>query len=79
MMKALYVVSRAMSSGPVNQALNVLTGMKLNNSVDDILVTIDKNKGDDNWIDRFYDKGINVVQLNIGSKYRLVKAVRELR
>lgn len=79
MMKALYVVSRAMSSGPVNQALNVLTGMKLNNSVDDSLVTIDDNVGEDNWINRFYNRGIKVVQLNIRSKYRIIKAIRELR
>lgn len=78
-MNALYVVSHAVSSGPVNQALNILHGMKLNNKVSDTLVTIDAGDDKNNWISRFRENNINVTQLNIKSKYNIIKAVRELR
>lgn len=78
-MKALYVISHAVSSGPVNQALNILNGMMLNDHVSDCLVTIDKSDEKNVWTSRFYEKGIKVVQLNVGPKYRILKAVRELR
>jgi len=78
-MKALYVVSHAVPSGPINQALNILMGMKLNNSVSDCLVTINSNNRKDNWINRFYEKGIRVIQLDIKSRFCLFKAARLLR
>lgn len=78
-MNALYVVSHAVSSGPVNQALNILMGMKFDNSIEDVLVTIDQDEEKNNWISRFKENSIEVIQLNIKSKFNLIKAVRQLR
>lgn len=51
-------------TGPINQANNILIGMKKNGHVDSSLVTLapeDKNR---TWLGRFIANGINVFQMN---------------
>lgn len=63
-MKMIYLISRARRCGPVNQALNILTGMKLNGSVESMLVTISPELEDNSWLERFKDNGIDVFSLD---------------
>ena len=62
-MKAIYLISRARITGPTNQALNILKGMKMNGEVDMTLVTLLPEKEGDSRLNDFVENGINVVQL----------------
>lgn len=77
-MKIAYLISRAMKSGPINQSLNILMGLKKIDDVDVILLTFDKEVEGDSWLDRFVDAGIKVHQFNLSSKC-LFNAAHKLR
>jgi len=62
-MKAIYLISRARITGPTNQALNILKGMKMNGEVDMTLVTLLPEQKGDSRLNDFVENGINVVQL----------------
>lgn len=63
-MKSVYIVSRAKITGPINQALNILTGMKQNGRVDANLVTLAPEDDNASWLYRFKNQDINIVQFN---------------
>lgn len=62
MLEAIYLVSRCRPSGPINQALNILTGMRQNGHVHAVLVTLAPEEKGNSWLQRFYENGIEVVQ-----------------
>lgn len=62
MIEVIYLISRARPSGPINQALNILTGMKKKGDVHAVLVTLAPEEDNNSWLQRFYDNGIDVVQ-----------------
>lgn len=78
-MKAIYVITHANTSGPVNQALNILMGMKMNGSVEDTLVTIDYDPQKNTWLNRFHEAGINTYEMNVKNQKQIVKCVNLLR
>ncbi len=63
MLEVVYLISRAKQSGPVNQALNILIGLNRQPNVHATLITL-APEGSITWLNRFKDKGINIVQLN---------------
>lgn len=77
-MKIIYLVSRAKISGPINQALNILSGLVQSGKVDATLVTINPEVKGNSWLDRFKEKGIRVFSLNQRG-YKLVKSIILLR
>lgn len=79
MIETIYLISRARPSGPVNQALNILMGMKRNGRVHAVLVTLAPEEKDNSWLQRFYDNGIEVVQFMqpLESTWRCVKMLRK--
>ncbi len=64
MIEVIYLISRARPSGPVNQALNILLGMKMNNRVHARLVSLAPEENNNSWMERFHENGIEVVQFN---------------
>ncbi|WP_028907741.1 glycosyltransferase family 4 protein [Xylanibacter ruminicola] len=79
MLEVIYLISRARPSGPINQALNILTGMKQNGRVHAALVTLAPEEENNSWLQRFYDNGIEVVQFMqpLKSTWRCVKKLRQ--
>lgn len=78
-MKIIYLISRAISSdGPVNQALNILTGLNRISGVEAILVTLSPELENKSWLWRFIDNGIKVFQLNQSPKniYKCISILR---
>lgn len=63
-MKTIYLVSRAKMTGPINQGLNILSGMKQNGRVTSMLVTLAPEDPEYSWLYRFKEAGINIVQFN---------------
>lgn len=64
-MNIVYLISRAISSdGPVNQALNILTGLNQIEGVKAILITLSPEIENRSWLYRFEERGIEVYQLN---------------
>lgn len=63
-MNSIYLISRAKVAGPVNQALNILYGHKLNGRVNSKLVTLSKESENDTWLERFKNTGIEYFQMN---------------
>lgn len=63
MLEAIYLISRARITGPTNQALNILKGMKMNGEVNMTLVTLLPELERDSRLNDFVVNGINVVQL----------------
>lgn len=78
-MKAIYVVSHCDASGPINQALNILLGMKANGRVDDTLVVIDSSEGNNNWLYRFKENGIQIIELGVKKRYNIISPIKKLR
>lgn len=72
-MRIIYLISKAVQSGPVNQALNILKGMKMNGRVIATLVTIDAEDVNNSWLQRFLDADINIVQLNPNGIYSFMQ------
>ena len=64
-MNTVYFVSRAKTSGPINQALNILNGMKQNGRVDSTFLTLEPEVTEDSWLYRYEDAGIKVDQFNV--------------
>ena len=63
-MKTIYLVSRAKMTGPINQGLNILNGMKQNGRVKSTLVTLAPEDPEKSWLYRFKEIGLDVVQFN---------------
>lgn len=67
-MEVVYLISRAKKgSGPVNQALNVLTGLNRIKGTHAVLMTMAPEKDGDTWLYRFIDAHIDIIQLNKSS------------
>ncbi|MBD5585004.1 MAG: glycosyltransferase family 4 protein [Clostridia bacterium] len=64
-MKIIYLISRARISGPVNQGLNILTGIKLNGKINAALVTLAPENPKNSWLNKYKEEGIEVFTLNI--------------
>lgn len=62
-MNIIYLISRAKRTGPVNQALYILTGLNRIPDVKAILMTLAPEIPDNTQLNRFRDNGIKVVQL----------------
>lgn len=75
MINVIYLVSRLKPAGPINQALNLLTGFD-KQQIKAILVTLFVEEGK-TWKQRFEEKGIEIICLNSNHKY-LGKAARDL-
>ena len=63
-MKTIYLVSRAKMTGPINQGLNILNGMKQNGRVQSTLVTLAPEDSEKSWLYRYQDAGIEIEQFN---------------
>ncbi len=77
-MEVIYVITRVKQSGPVNQALNVLTGLNRIDGVHASLLTLEKEIEDDSWLQRFKDKHIDIVQFNL-PKWNVLGCVSKLK
>lgn len=62
MLEVIYLISRARPSGPINQALNILTGMQKFPDVHAVLVSLAPEEKGNSWLQRFVDNKIEVVQ-----------------
>lgn len=63
-MRSIYLVSRAKMTGPINQGLNILNGMKQNGRVQSTLVTLAPEDPQKSWLYRFKEIGLDIVQFN---------------
>ena len=63
-MRTIYLISRAKTTGPINQANNILIGLKNNGRVDSSLVTLAPEDNNKTWLNRFIENDINVYQMN---------------
>lgn len=63
-MKSVYLVSRAKMTGPINQGLNILNGMKQNGRVKSSLITLAPEDPEKSWLYRYQDAGIEIEQFN---------------
>lgn len=52
-------------TGPINQGLNILNGMKMNGRVESSFVTIAPEKPNASWLYRYKDAEIDIVQLDV--------------
>ena len=85
-MNVVYLISRAKKgAGPINQALNILVGLERLSDVHAILVTLETEREDDSWLERFREKSIEIIQLNQkkwklwSCVYRLKKIIKDKR
>lgn len=77
-MNTIYFVSRAKTSGPINQGLNILSGMKQNGHIHSTFVTLSPEVAGDTWLYRYKEAGIDVVQFNV-PLWRTLLAIPKLR
>ena len=77
-MNTIYFVSRAKTSGPINQGLNILNGMKQNGRVHSTFVTLDPEVAEDTWLYRYKEAGINIAQFNV-PLWKTLFAIPKLR
>lgn len=78
-MNIIYLISRTKkSSGPINQAFYIITGLNKIPGVQATLVSIAPEINGNSWIERFKDAGIPVVQLNHPS-WKFWKSIRVLK
>lgn len=77
-MNTIYFVSRAKTSGPINQGLNILNGMKQNGRVHSTFVTLDPEVAEDSWLYRYKEAGINIAQFNV-PLWKTLFAIPKLR
>ena len=75
MINVIYLVSRLKPAGPINQALNLITGYD-KQQIKAILVTLFVEEGK-SWKQRFEEKGIEIICLKSNQKF-LSKAARNL-
>lgn len=72
---SIYLVSELIPSGPINQALNIVSSFDTN-EVNPIIVTLfDERK--ESWMDKFKNKNIEVVQLH-SSRKKIFEAKKKL-
>lgn len=76
-MKIIYLVSHAAVAGPINQALNILTGLKLLGKIESKLVTM-QPESKQSWLYRYENNGIDYVQLNPHRKASIKTCARQL-
>lgn len=77
-MNTIYFVSRAKTSGPINQGLNILNGMKKNGRVHSTFVTLDPEVAEDSWLHRYKEAGIDIAQFNV-PLWKILIAIPKLR
>lgn len=77
-MNTIYFVSRAKTSGPINQGLNILNGMKQNGRVHSTFVTLEPEVMEDSWLYRYKDAGIDITQFNV-PLWKTLFAIPKLR
>lgn len=77
-MRTIYLVSHAVISGPINQALNILMGLKQRENVSASLVTFTP-ESQRSWLSRFVDNGIDYKQLNPSKSVNIIKCSRQLK
>ena len=65
-------------TGPINQGLNILIGMRMNGRVDSSFVTIAQEEPDASWLGRFKEAGIDIAQFNI-PLWKSLLAIPKLR
>lgn len=66
MINVIYLVSELVPSGPIHQALNIVTGFD-KSEINVMVVTLFEER-EQSWIDRFLERGIRVVQLHLSRK-----------
>ena len=75
-MNVIYLVTQLNRCGPINQALNIVSGLR-SIGVNAIIVTLYEERAK-TWLPRFLDKGVEVVQLH-GDRRRPFTTFRRLR
>lgn len=77
-MKVVYIITHANCSGPVNQALNILTGLNRIEGVHASLMTLEPEPDGRSWLQRFRDNHIDIVQLDL-PKWNIPACVSHLK
>lgn len=77
-MEVVYVITHAKRTGPVNQVLNILTGLNRINGVHASLLTLEKEIEDNSWLQRFKENHIDIVQFNL-PKWNVLGCVSKLK
>lgn len=77
-MNTIYFVSRAKTSGPINQGLNILNGMKQNGRVHSTFVTLEPEVPEDSWLYRYQEAKIPIEQFNV-PLWKTLIAIPKLR
>ena len=77
-MEVVYVITHAKRTGPVNQALNILTGLNRINGVHASLLTLEKENEDNSLLQRFKDNHVDSVQFNL-PKWNVLGCVSKLK
>lgn len=77
-MKSIYLISYACISGPVNQALNIIYGLREFERIDMVLVTLSPELEGNSWLYKFKDSGIPHHCLNT-HKIGIISAVMRLK
>ena len=77
-MEVAYLITHAKRTGPVNQALNILTGLNRINGVHASLLTLEKEIKDNSWLQRFKDNHIDIVQFDL-PKWNVLGCVSKLK
>lgn len=78
---SIYLVSELIPSGPINQSLNIVSSFNPKD-VNAIIVTLFDER-EESWIQKFRDKGIEIVQLHssrkkfLNSKKQMIKLIKE--
>lgn len=75
MINVIYLVSQLKSTGPINQAHNLMTGFD-KNKVRAILVTLFAENIQSSWKYRFEEKGIELICLNSNRGFLKVAAIK---
>lgn len=77
-MNTIYLVSHAVITGPINQALNILTGLKLRGNTNSKLVTFHP-EAERSWLNRFKENGVEFVQLNPNTNVGIRTCAKQLK
>ena len=64
-MEVVYLITHANRSGPVNQALNILSGLNRVDGLHATLITLEPEPEGRSWLQRFRDNHIDIVQFNL--------------
>ena len=77
-MEVIYLITHAKQTGPVNQALNILTGLNRVEGVHASLLTLEPEIEANTWLQRFRENNIDIVQFNL-HKWDVIGCVVKLR